>query len=376
MNSNIIDAFGNQIDDLIALLQDLVQRESPSTDKQALDSFGSFVAERMRSHGAEVEHFTQEKQGDHWIGRWGTGSGGILLLVHLDTVYPVGTLSTMPWRQDDSHVYGPGSLDMKASLAMALTAIDHLQGAGKLRSDRISLLCTSDEEIGSISSRALIESQAREHALVLCLEPALADGSLKTWRKGILNFQLKATGQAAHAGSEIKAGTNAIVEIAHHIPALLSLSDDSVGTTINMGVIQGGSRSNVIPEQCQLQIDVRVKTKDEGERILHAIHGMVPVLEGAKITITGNWNRPPMERDQLMQATFQRAAVIASGLGIKLTEGGTGGGSDANFVAGLGIPVLDGLGAIGSGAHSERERVEIRSLAERCGLLAALISEW
>lgn len=376
MSSDIVNAFEDQIDQLITLLQDLVQRESPSTDKRALDSLGSFVAERMQSLGAEVERHPQQKHGDHWIGRWGTGAGGILLLVHLDTVYPMGTLSAMPWHQDDSYVYGPGSLDMKVSLAMALTAVETLREAGKLRRDRISLLCTSDEEIGSISSRALIENEAKEHALVLCLEPALPDGSVKTWRKGILNFQLQAVGQSAHAGSDIKAGTNAIVEIAHQIPLLLKLSDDLVGTTINIGVIEGGSRSNVVPEHCQLKIDVRAKTLQEGERILGAIHDLAPILEGAKLTIKGGWNRPPMERDQLMQATFQQAADIASRLGIKLTEGGTGGGSDANFVAGLGVPVLDGLGAIGSGAHSERERVEIRSLAGRCALLAALISEW
>ena len=376
MSSNLMNAFEDQIDNLIALLQDFVERESPSTDKQALDAFGSYVAERMHSLGAEIEHFTQEKQGDHWIGRWGNGPGGILLLVHLDTVYPMGTLATMPWHQDETHVYGPGSLDMKASLAIALTVIDHLRKESNLRSDRISLLCSSDEEIGSLSSRALIESQAKEHALVLCLEPALPDGSLKTWRKGILNFQLEATGKAAHAGSDINAGTNAIIEIAHQIPAILRLSDDSAGTTINIGVIQGGSRSNVVPELCTLQVDVRAKTKDEGERVLHAIQGLAPVLEGADLMIRAGWNRPPMERDHLMQATFKRAVEIAGRLGVTLTEGGTGGGSDANFVAGLGVPVLDGLGAIGTGAHSERERVEIRPLAGRCGLLAGLISEW
>ena len=371
-----VDAFKDQIDPLIVLIKDLVERESPSTDKDALDSLGVYVADRMRSLGATVDRFTQEDQGDHWMGCWGSGPGGLLLLVHLDTVFPIGTLTVMPWQQDDSHLYGPGSLDMKASLAMALTAIEHLARDGKLRPDRISLLCTSDEEIGSLSSRALIEDQAQEHDLVLCLEPALPDGSLKTWRKGILNFELEATGRAAHAGSDITAGTNAIVEIAHQIPALLELADDSAGTTINIGVIQGGSRSNVVPELCRLQIDVRAKTVEEGQRIMREIMGLKPVLARAGLTIQGDWNRPPMERDELMQATFLRASEIAGRLGLQLAEGGTGGGSDANFVAGLGKPVLDGLGAIGTGAHSERERVEIGPLAERCALLAALISEW
>ncbi|TFH38127.1 MAG: M20 family peptidase [Anaerolineales bacterium] len=376
MNSLSIDDFAEHIDGLISLLQDLVGKESPSTDKHALDALGSFVAERMQSLGARVERYPQNEQGDHWMGTWGSGPGGILLLVHLDTVYPMGTLATMPWRQDGTHVYGPGCLDMKVSLAMALTAIDRLIHTQNMRADRTSLLCSSDEEIGSLSSRALIESQAQEHAVVLCLEPALPDGSLKTWRKGILNFQLEAVGRAAHAGSDIKAGTNAIVEIAHQIPALLDLADDSADTTINPGVIQGGSRSNVVPDVCRLEVDVRAKTLAEGERVYQAIQNLEPALTGASLHIEGGWNRPPMERDPLMQATFQRAAEIAARLGLILTEGGTGGGSDANFVAGLGIPVLDGLGAIGKGAHSERERVEVGSLARRCALLAALISDW
>jgi glutamate carboxypeptidase len=368
--------FEDQVDDLIDLLQELVEKESPSTDKQALDALGSFVADRMRSLGATIDRFPQERQGDHWLGCWGLGPGGILLLVHLDTVYPRGTLAAMPWRRDETYIYGPGSLDMKASLAMALTALAHLKEAGNLRSDRISLLCTSDEEIGSLSSRGLIERQAKDHELVLCLEPALPGGALKTWRKGILNFQLIATGKAAHAGSDIHTGTNAIVELAHQIPVLLELADDSAGTTINPGVIQGGSRSNVVPERCELQVDVRAKTLEEGERVMHAIQALEAVLDGVALAVQGGWNRPPMERNDLMLATFKRAQDIASKLGLQLTEGGTGGGSDANFVAGLGIAVLDGLGAIGSGAHSERERVEIGSLAERCALLAALIYEW
>lgn len=377
MTTTTIEDFQHKLDDLIALVQDLVQRESPSTDKQALDALGIYVAEQMQALGAEVERFPQEKHGDHWLGSWGLrGSGGVLLLVHLDTVYPVGTLDNMPWRRDGSHFYGPGSLDMKVSLAMALLVIELLREKENLRSDVISLLCTSDEETGSYSSRQLIEQQALAHDLVLCLEPALPDGSLKTWRKGILNFKIEAHGRAAHAGSEIDTGTNAIVEIMHHINPLLSLRDEEAETTINIGVIKGGSRSNVVPDHCNLKLDVRAKTKAEGDRVLTAVNNLSPVLENASLTVKGGWNRPPMERDTLMQATFLRAVDIASTLGIPLSEGGTGGGSDANFVHPLGVPVLDGLGAIGTGAHSERECVEIKSLPERCALLAGLISGW
>ncbi len=372
-----MEDFQSKLDDLIALVQDLVHRESPSTNKPALDALGAYVGEQMQSLGAEVERFPQEKHGDHWLGSWGQkGSGGVLLLVHLDTVYPIGTLEKTPWRRDTTHFYGPGALDMKVSLAMALIVIDQLKKDGNLRPDIISLLCTSDEETGSYSSRYIIEQQAREHELVLCLEPALPDGSLKTWRKGILNFKIEAHGHAAHAGSEIEAGTNAIVEIMHQIDPLINLRDEEAETTVNIGVIQGGSRSNVVPDHCSLKVDIRAKTKAEGDRVLAAIKRLSPVQPNAMLTVKGGWNRPPMERDSLMQATFQRAATIASSLGISLSEGGTGGGSDANFVHPLGVPVLDGLGAIGTGAHSERECVEINSLPERCALLAGLITVW
>jgi glutamate carboxypeptidase len=371
-----IEEFKTSIDSLLTLLEDLVMRESPSSDKSALDALGTYVSERMRSLGAEVERIKQENHGDHWLGRWGKGSGGILLLGHLDTVYPLGTLKTMPWRRDDQYIYGPGSLDMKVSLAIALSVIERLINEERLPSYRISLLCTSDEEIGSHSSRVVIEREAQKHDLVLCLEPALPDGSLKTWRKGSLDFTVEARGQAAHAGSAINAGTNAIVEIALQVPQLLRLADDTTGTTVNIGVIQGGARPNVVPEACTIEVDVRAKTRAEGDRVRHAVHALKPILDGAGLSIRGGWNRYPMEQDSLMQETFQRAAGIASRLGIVLSNGGTGGVSDANFVANLGIPVLDGLGAIGAGAHSPGECVEVDSLADRCALLAALISAW
>ncbi len=368
--------FGLHITALLDLLKQLVEMESPSTEKQALDGIGSFVAERMRALDADVTRFPQEGNGDHWLGSWGDGPGGLLLLAHLDTVYPIGTLATIPWRQDPGYVYGPGCLDMKVSVAMALIVIDRLISMGLMRQDRVALLCTSDEEIGSPSSRHLIEQEARKHDLVLCLEPALPDGSLKTWRKGILNFEVVAQGKAAHAGSDINAGTNAIVEIVHQVPKILELVDRSEDTTINIGVIEGGSRSNVVPETCTIQVDARAKMRSEGERVLKAMRGLRPVLDGSKLTIEGGWNRPPMERDALMQTTFHRAQEITSNLGIRLSEGGTGGGSDANFVAGIGIPVLDGLGAIGAGAHSSDEKVALKSLPLRCALLAALIVGW
>ncbi len=368
--------FEGLVEPMLSLLKQLVEQESPSDDKATLDSLGRFVAERMRLMGAKVTRFQEESYGDHWLGTWGEGTGGILLLTHLDTVYPLGTLTTMPYRRDAEYIYGPGCLDMKASIAMALTVLELLFSESNPLANRVSLMCTSDEEIGSPSSRERIEQQAKDVDLVLCLEPALPDGSLKTWRKGILNFELEAHGKSAHAGSDITAGINAIVEIARQIPGVLDLANAADGTTINIGTIQGGSRSNVVPQCCSIEVDVRVQTKDEGERLIKAIHRLSPTLKDAELKIRGGWNRPPMERDQQMQATFMRAREIARQIPLDISEGGTGGGSDANFVAGLGVPVLDGLGVLGAGAHSPDEKIELHSIPHRCALLAALIRGW
>jgi glutamate carboxypeptidase len=371
-----ITQFEAHIPQLTALIEKLVQIESPTTSKSGVDEIGRFVATEMEVRGAQVRVEHQTEAGDHRIGTWGEGQGGMLLLVHLDTVHPLGSLEHMPFTKRENRLFGPGVLDMKASTAMVLTAIEILRKNERLRQDRLTLLCTSDEETGSRTSRALIEQMAQEHELVLCLEPALPDGSLKTWRKGTLAFRVDVVGKAAHAGSNIKDGVNAILEMAHQIPRIVALADDETETTVNVGVIQGGTRSNVVPDLCWLRVDGRAKTKAEGDRVLAAMLALKPILEGAEIRVRGGWNREPMERNEQMIKTFQRAQGIAHELGLSLSEGGTGGGSDANFVAALGVPVLDGLGAIGIGAHTKHEQIETESLAERTALIAALISEW
>jgi len=371
-----ISQFEAHMPKLLTLIENLVQIESPTTSKSAVDKLGRFVAAEMEARGAQVRNEPQTDTGDHRIGTWGEGQGGLLLMVHLDTVHPLTTLEHMPFVKRENHLFGPGVLDMKASIAMALTAIEILRQNEKLRQDKLTLLCTSDEETGSRTSRALIEQMAQDHELVLCLEPALPDGGLKTWRKGTLAFRVEAIGKAAHAGSNIKDGVNAILEMAHQIPGIAALADEKTETTINVGVIEGGTRSNVVPDHCWLRVDGRAKTKDEGDRVLASMLALEPILEGAKIRVKGGWNRQPMERNERMIKTFQRAQGIARDLGLSVSEGGTGGGSDANFVAALGIPVLDGFGAIGSGAHTQHEQIETESLAERTALIAALISEW
>jgi glutamate carboxypeptidase len=380
--------------DMKSLLKQLVETESPSTDKAAVDRVGAIVADEARRLGADVEIVPVKGAGDHVIARWSgfpsplrgapfgddkgpgvRGESPILLLCHMDTVFPLGTLEKMPFREADDKIFGPGTLDMKAGIVISLAAIEELKNAGIL--DRpVTLLCTSDEEIGSLSSQTLIEDLAKESELVLVLESALLDGSLKTWRKGVGEFWVKVKGRAAHAGGAHEEGRNAIEELAHQVLAIQKLTNYQWQTTLNVGVIHGGTVSNVVPEEAMAQIDVRIMQPGEWERIEAEMRALQPVLDGTTLEITGGLNRPPMPFDDRARATFEKARSIAENIGIELKAGGSGGGSDANFVAPLGIPVLDGLGAIGEGYHSEREFIFAYSLQERARLLAALLREW
>ena len=371
-----ITAFAAETEAMVALLRELAEIESPSLDKAAVDRAGQTALAHLAALGARVEIDRQTRAGDHLVARWGSGPGGFLVLIHLDTVHPLNTLARQPVREQEGKLYGPGVYDMKASAAMFLTAIRLLQAAGKMPQRPITALFTSDEEIGSETSRALIETHAPGKDLALCLEPCLPDGSLKTWRKGTGSFTIRATGWATHAGADHERGINAIEEIAHQILALQGLTDYERGTTVNVGLVKGGTRANVVPDECRAVADVRVVTPADGQRLIEALYSLKPVMPGARLEISGGLNRPPMPRTPLLMQTFARAQEVAAGLGLTVGEGGTGGGSDANFVAPLEVPVLDGLGAQGNGAHSEREHVVIASLPERAALLAALLSEW
>lgn len=368
--------FEERTEALVALTQRLVAIESPSTNKAAVDRVGAAVAEELRQLGAIVTVDEQTTAGNNVIGQWGFGRGGILLLCHMDTVHDIGGLARNPLRIAEGKLYGPGVQDMKASIAMALTALATLREKRQWPSRPVTALFTSDEEIGSDSSRAVIERLAKDAALVLCLEPCLSDGALKTWRKGVGDFEIIARGKATHAGADHENGRNAIEELAHHILAIQQLTDYEKGTTLNVGVIRGGTRSNVVPDEARLHVDMRAKTPEEAERVTQWMKALRPKLEGVTLEVTGGLNRPPMPHNDTMKATFARAQQIATNLGLKIGEGGTGGGSDANFVAPLGVPLLDGLGPLGNGAHSEREHVVIASLPERTALLAGIISGW
>ncbi len=373
-----LETFSRLQGDLVALLRELVARESPTTEKEAVDRLGGFIADRLRELGADVERIPQERVGDHWIATWGDreASTQILTLCHLDTVWPVGTLARMPIREADGRLYGPGVFDMKGGIAILLGALRGLLAMNIRPPHRIRMLFTSDEETGSETSRPLIEEEARRSHLVLCLEPGLPDGSLKTFRKGVADFTVIAYGRSAHAGVDPQRGVNAIEELAYQIMRLRGLADPRRGTTVAVGVIRGGIRPNVVPDYAEMVVDVRVATRAEMDRIERAFRNLRPVLDGARLEVRGGFNRPPMERDARMVATFERARAIAAELGLALTEGGTGGGSDANFTAALGIPTLDGLGAIGNGAHALDEHVHVDSLPQRAALVAALLARW
>lgn len=358
------------------LLKRLIETESPSHDKAAVDRVGRIVAEECSKLGCQLEVIPNQKTGDHILARFpGRASLGkpILILCHMDTVFPLGTIQTFPYREEGGLIRGPGTLDMKSGIAITLSALAN-RGAD---TRPVWALFTSDEEIGSGTSRKLITSLAREAEVVFVLEGALVDGSLKTWRKGVGEFYVKVKGRAAHAGGDHQAGRNAIEEMAHQILAIQKLTDYERGTTLNVGVIHGGTASNVVPDETSIEVDVRVIQPGEWERIEGEMRKLKPVLEGTSLEINGGLNRPPMPCGEGNRLAFEKASQIAKDkLGIELKAGGSGGGSDGNFVAPLGIPVLDGMGAVGEGYHSEREYIFAESLEERAKLLEVLLRSW
>lgn len=357
--------------EVLGLLEQMVNRESPSDDKELVDSFGTFVAEQFAAIGGRIEFVPDTKFGNHLIARFGPASTRpVILLGHLDTVFPRGEIQKRPFAIAGSRATGPGVFDMKGGIALMWMALRTL-------GDRhaVTVLLTSDEEVGSNASRALIEKEAVGAQAVLVLEPSLPGGILKTARKGVGRFTLKAVGRAAHAGIDPAKGINAIEEIAHQVLRLQKMSDVSRGTTVTVGVVQGGTRSNVVPAEAAIEIDARVTSMDEAARITGAIRSLQPELPGARLEVRGGISRPPMERTSDTVRLFEIARNVAAGLGVDLKEGSTGGASDGNLTSALGVPTLDGLGPVGDGAHAIDEYIETDSLVMRAQLIAGLISE-
>jgi len=360
------------------LLGQFVRAESPSFDKAAVDRFGRIVAAEWRRRGARVTLLRQRERGDHLRAEWNPlgnkARGQILVLGHLDTVYRAGTLARMPFRLSRGRAYGPGTFDMKGGLVIALSAVDALAETGRVPQKRVVFLWTSDEEIGSGTSRAAIEREARRSDAVLVLEPASGlDGSVKTGRKGVGEVEINATGRAAHAGLNPEDGINAIEEIALQIARISRWNRPSRGITVNAGVIEGGTRTNVIPEKARVVVDVRAARAGDIRALERKFRALRPILRGAKLQIRGGFNRPPMERKN-SAALYAEAWALAKEMGVTLGEAYVGGGSDGNFTAALGVPTLDGLGAVGEGAHSPGENILIRALPERSALVAGLLA--
>lgn len=356
----------------MSTIETLVRLESPSTDKAAVDRCGTMLTGLLTGAGASVTRFPQVDRGDHLRAEFDGGPGRVLILGHFDTVWDVGQIERMPFREEGGRLHGPGIFDMKSSIAVALLAVRALSQLG-MSAPRVVMLWTTDEEIGSGTSRGIIEAEARASHAVLVVEPSLPGGAAKTHRKGCGEFALTVRGIPAHAGIDPRKGASAIHELAHQIVALEALTDLDRGISVNVGVVSGGTRGNVTAEEARAVIDVRVPTMADAARIEAAIRTLRPHDSRVTINVDGGVDRPPMERNAGVARLYEQAKLVAASLGRELSEGGTGGGSDGNFTAALGVPTLDGLGPEGDGAHALHEHVLVADLPWRAAFLAALI---
>jgi glutamate carboxypeptidase len=366
---------------LLDTIESLVRFESPTTDKAAVDRCGAELARRLEAIGGRVSQLPGAERGDHLRAEFDPGSpstrngdGQILLLGHFDTVWPVGQLARMPLEVSNGRMHGPGVFDMKAGIAIAMLATRALRERAAMLRHRIVMLWTTDEEVGSATSRSIIEDEARRSAAVLVLEPALPGGAVKTARKGCGQYELVVHGVAAHAGIDPTKGASAIHELAHQICRLYELPQHSPGLSLNVGTITGGTRPNVVAEQAAAIVDVRAATSHEMQMFDDVIRRQTARDVRTRVEISGGFDRPPLERSAGVQRLYDQARAVARELGFDLAEGATGGGSDGNFTAALGVPTLDGLGAVGDGAHALHEHVEVATLADRAALVAGLIA--
>ena len=367
---SLVGRFAEKLQPMLGHIEALVTCESPSADLAAVARSADIVATLGASVlGAAPERITADGRA-HLRWRFGAGPTRVLLVGHHDTVWPLGSLRTHPFSVHDGILRGPGCFDMKAGLVIAfhaLTEVPDLRG--------VTLLITGDEEIGSPSSRELIESEASRCRAALILEPAAPGGRGKTERKGMSIYELVVTGRAAHAGLEPNAGVNATIEIAHQILTIATFADSSAGTSVTPTVLTAGVTSNTVPAAGRLFVDVRAASMAEQARVDAAIRALRPVLDGSSLTVTGGINRPPLETSA-SSGLLVRTAMLAEALGLgPLGSASVGGGSDGNFTAGLGIPTLDGLGAVGDGAHADHEHVLVAELAGRTALVAALVAD-
>jgi glutamate carboxypeptidase len=366
----------SELDALANCLRKAVEIESPSRNKTAIDRMANFFAQEFSQRGAKVQLLSHATAGSALVAEFWTGAGEakpLLILGHLDTVWDIGTLKEMPFRVHKGRAYGPGIYDMKSGIVCGLWAVQTLAALKITPPGPVRFFLNPDEEVSSTAFREELLAEARRARAVLVLEPAAAEGALKTSRKGVGEFQVTVRGRSSHAGINPAVGVNAISELARQILRIEKLARPKRGLTVNVDVIQGGTRVNVIPELAVARVDVRVPTARDREKIESQMRALTPVHPEAKLEITGGINRPPLERKMTM-ALFAKASELGRQMGLELKEASTGGGSDGNFTAALGIPTLDGLGGTGDGAHARHEHVILRELPQRAALLAALMA--
>jgi glutamate carboxypeptidase len=373
-----VEFAGSQLKHIESFIRDLVVCESPSDSPVDVNRLVDLLADTARDI-AKVKTVRAPGVGGHLLLEFKIGArkttGRILGLGHSDTVWPIGTLAAMPFRKHGGRLWGPGVLDMKAGLAFFLYAIRMLQELDVPLRRKLALLIVSDEEIGSLTSRTLTETEAKRSDYVLVVEPGTGlTGKLKTARKGIGRYQIRVQGRASHAGVDFEKGASAILEAARQVEKCAGFTDLRRGITVNPGVIRGGTRSNVVAAEAEIEVDVRVVRMTDAGRIDKRMRALRPFDKRCQVQVDGGLNRPPMERTAAIAALFRKSRDIGSQLGIALEESSTGGGSDGNFTAALGVPTLDGLGAVGEGAHAANESILVDRIAERTALLAGLLA--
>lgn len=363
---------------MLRCLQQAVEIESPSRSKPHVDRMAKFFAQEFRRCGGKVRVLPHPTAGSAVLAEfWDAVRGGrkkpILILGHLDTVWEVGTLERMPFREAEGLAYGPGIMDMKSGIILGLWAVRALQAGRIAPASPVRFLLTPDEEVSSLAFRREILAEARRARAVLVLEPAAAGGALKTARKGVGEFRVTVHGRSAHAGVDPGAGVNAITELARQILRIQRMAHPKGGVTLSVGVIEGGSRTNVVPESATALIDVRIPRLKDRQVIEWKMRNLKPFNPEARLVVEGGINRPPLEWKMAVDL-FRLAQRLAVRLGMNLMDTATGGGSDGNFTAALGVPTLDGLGGVGDGAHALHEHIVVDELPRRAALLALLIA--
>lgn len=377
--SEMLNYFKSQQQAMVDLLTALISYESFTQSKEHVDKLGAFMEEQFRAlKPSSLTRIPQTEVGDFLLAKWNENVPGkpIMFLTHIDTVWPIGTLALRPTRIEDGKLYGPGAIDMKGGITIVLSALKGLQALNMFPERPIWVLTTSDEEVGSAYSETIIKETAAQCGLVLVMEPATIDEALKTSRSGVATFRIDVKGLPSHAGNAPEKGINAVVDLAYQTLKLHELNDYKNGTSVSVTMVEGGTATNVIPENARAFVDVRTLSARAYEEIYQKINTLEPYIPGAKLTVTPQHGRGPMEHNARMIADFEQTKAIGAKHGLTVTEAHSGGGSDGNFTAMMGISTLDGLGPQGDGLHALHEHVVLNSLSRRSTLIAAMLCDW